>query len=249
MPARFEPTSGTVNAFTSSLTTSLRYSIDPCPHLDCLRLGTSQEQPIAASVSFVPYRVPRSVEPCCGARVRDGFDMEATVTCRAALDVNLLGVDLQVMGTSFLQQDSRVGACAQVAIWVGMRHMHARHDYNWISVADITRFATPKTSEEAVSIPAGSDFLTSERMIRGISEAGYQPLCFRRLGIDRAILPYVESGIPVILGLTVGDTIGHAVTVIGRVFAKQKNPTNNAIDYVPPISSMTTKGDPICGCP
>ena len=183
------------------------------------------------------------------ARVRDGFDMEATVTCRAALDVNLLGVDLQVMGTSFLQQDSRVGACAQVAIWVGMRHMHARHDYNWISVADITRFATPKTSEEAVSIPAGSDFLTSERMIRGISEAGYQPLCFRRLAIDRAILPYVESGIPVILGLTVGDTIGHAVTVIGRVFAKQKNPTNNAIDYVPAYIVHDDQGGPYMWLP
>ena len=183
------------------------------------------------------------------ARVRDGFDMEATVTCRAAFDVNLLGIDLQVTGTSFLEQDARVGACAQVAIWAGMRHMHARYNYNWTSVADITRFATPTTSHEAVSIPAGSDFLTSERMIRGISEAGYQPLCFRRPGIDRAILPYVESGIPVILGLTVGDTIGHAVTVIGRVFAKQKNPTNNAIDYVPAYIVHDDQGGPYMWLP
>ena len=90
-------------------------------------------------------------------RVRSGFDMEATVTCRANFDANLLGVDLQVTGASFLQQDARVGACAQVAIWAGMRHMHARYNYNWVSVADITRYATPTTAAEAVSLPAGSD--------------------------------------------------------------------------------------------
>ena len=182
-------------------------------------------------------------------RVSDRFDMEATVTCRADFDTNLLGVDLQVTGTSFLQQDSRVGACAQVAIWAGMRHMHARYNYNWVSVADITRFAMPTTAAEAVSLPAGSDFLTSERMIRGISQAGYQPLCFRGPDIASAILPYVESGIPVILGLNLGGTVGHAVTVIGRVFAKQNSPTSHAIDYVPAYIVHDDQGGPYMWLP
>ena len=183
------------------------------------------------------------------ALVGNGFDMEATVTCRAEFEAHLLGVDLQVTGASFLQQDSRVGACAQVAIWAGMRHMHARHNYNWVSVADITRFATPTTATEAVSLPAGSDFLTSERMIRAISEAGYQPLCFRGSHIDRDILPYVESGIPVILGLNIDGTIGHAVTVIGRVFAKQGCPTDKAIDYVPAYIVHDDQGGPYMWLP
>ena len=182
-------------------------------------------------------------------RVRGGFDMEATVTCRADFKANLLGVDLQVTGASFLQQDARVGACAQVAIWAGMRHMHARHNYNWVSVADITRFATPTTATEAVSLPAGSDFLTSERMIRAISEAGYQPLCFRGMHIDRDILPYVESGIPVILGLNIDGTLGHAVTVIGRVFAKRDCPTDNAIDYIPAYIVHDDQGGPYMWLP
>ena len=167
------------------------------------------------------------------ARVGNGFNMEATVTCRAEVNAHLLGTQLEVTGTSFLQQDTRVGACAQVAIWAGMRHMHARHDYNWVSVADITRFARPPSVTEAVSLPIASDRLSSDAMVRAIAEAGYQPLCFPRLDIGRAILPYVESGIPVILGLDIGGTVGHAVTVIGRVFAKQERPTNRAIDYVP----------------
>jgi len=165
-----------------------------------------------------------------------GKDLEAVVTCRASVRANLLGAELDVVGASFMQQDSRVGACAQVAIWAGARHMHHRHKYNWLSVADITRLAAPTTSEEATSLPAGSDFLTSERMIRAINEMGFQPLCVEGGNVGAAILPYVESGLPVILGLQdkkVPSSLGHAVTVIGRVFAKQEKPTNQLADYFP----------------
>ena len=178
------------------------------------------------------------------AKVRGRQDVDATVTCRADFEANLLGVDLEVTGTAYLQQDARVGACAQVAIWAGMRHMHARYGDNWVSVADITRFATPTAPDEATSLPAGSDFLTSERMLRAISEADYQPLCFCRPNIAGAILPYVESGIPVILGLNLGTEVGHAVTVIGRVFATQDQPTRNAIDYVPAYIAHDDQGGP-----
>ena len=147
--------------------------------------------------------------------------------------LHLLGTRLQVTGTSFLQQDTRVGACAQVAIWAAMRHMHARYNYNWVSVADITRFARPSSVTEAVSLPNASDRLSSDAMVRAIAEAGYQPLCLFPPDIGEAILPYVESGIPVILGLNIGGSVGHAVTVIGRVLAKQESPTNRAIDYIP----------------
>ena len=122
--------------------------------------------------------------------------------------------------------------------------MHARHGYNWVSVADITRLASPTTDDEATSLPAGSEFLTSERMLRAISEAGYQPLCFGRPNIAKAILPYVESGIPVILGLNIGTDSGHAVTVIGRVFATQATPTDAAIDYVPAYIVHDDQGGP-----
>ena len=188
------------------------------------------------------------------AGLRGHHDMEATVTCRAAFDANLLGIDLEVTGAAYLQQDARVGACAQVAIWAGMRHLHARYDYDWVSVADITRLATPTAPDEAVSLPAGSDFLTSERMIRAIAEAGYQPLCFRNPNPDSpsiasAILPYVESGIPVILGLNLGGEVGHAVTVLGRIFGKQHSPTANAIDYVPAYIVHDDQGGPYMTLP
>lgn len=178
------------------------------------------------------------------ARVPSRFDIEPTVTCRADFTANLAGIDLEVTGTAFLQQDSRVGACAQVAIWAGMRHMHARYGYNWVSVADITGFARPPTVTEAFSLPPASGLLSSDAMVRAVAEAGYQPLCFRGTGLDRAILPYVESGIPIILGLNLGGTVGHAVTVVGRVFGKQAKPTNRAIDYVPAYIVHDDQGGP-----
>ncbi len=165
-----------------------------------------------------------------------GPDIESVVTCRARVRANLLGAELDVVGACFMQQDSRVGACAQVAIWTGARHMHHRHKYNWLSVADITRLAVPSTAEEATSLPAGSDFLTSERMIRAIHEMGFQPLCVEGANIGDAILPYVESGLPVILGLqdkSFPGSLGHAVTVIGQLFAKQKTPGHRLADYFP----------------
>ena len=73
--------------------------------------------------------------------------LELVVTCRADVRANVLGAELDVVGTSFMQQDSRLGACAQIAIWVGARHLHQRYKYDWLSVADITRLASPTTSE------------------------------------------------------------------------------------------------------
>lgn len=164
-----------------------------------------------------------------------GAKLESVVTCRADIRANLLGAELDVSSASFMQQDSRVGACAQVAIWTGARHMHQRHKYNWLSVADITRMAAPTTAYQATSLPAGSDFLTPDHMIRAIHEMGFQPLYIEGIGktIGADIMPYVESGLPVMLGLDAGHSLGHAVTVIGRVFASRPTPTNQLADYVP----------------
>ena len=134
----------------------------------------------------------------------------------------------------FMQQDSRVGACAQVAIWIGARHMHQRYRYNWLSIADITRMAAPTTACQATSLPAGSEFLTPDHMARAIHEMGFQPLYIDGSSKEIAteIVPYVESGLPVILGLRHGNGLGHAVTVIGRVFSARKSPSNQLADYV-----------------
>ena len=141
------------------------------------RLGNFAEQYYCGFCVIRPLSAAPIGRTVLWARVGSDFNMEATVTCRAEFYAHLFGIRLRVTGTSFLQQDTRVGACAQVAIWAGIRHMHARHNYNWVSVADITRFAGPPSVIEAVSLPNASDRLSSDAMVRAIAEAGYQPLC------------------------------------------------------------------------
>ena len=166
--------------------------------------------------------------------IAQGNKAEPTLTCRANYNANLLGIDLRVTGSPFLQQDSRVGACAQAAIWVGMRHLHTRYDYDWCSVADITSMALPMMGVESDALPAGSDRLSVHSMVHAIRQAGYQPLILKddNGDIGQKILPYVESGIPTVLGLRLDGDTGHAVTVVGRVFTQPATLGNKTSDYV-----------------
>ena len=53
-----------------------------------------------------------------------------------------------------------------------------------------------------------------------------------------------SQGFPSSLGSTLGPSSGHAVTVIGRVFATQAKPTDAAIDYVPAYIVHDDQGGP-----
>lgn len=155
------------------------------------------------------------------------------VLVRADYEVHLLGARLRVTGTPFTQQDSRVGACAQAAIWVVGRHVHTKHRGPNFSMADITEAASkPADLTLASSLPAGSRFLSLDNMVRALHAMGRKPLTFHahqdpanpnslvwpsNLVPQRIIGQYVDSGIPVIIGLYYpGQQIGHAVVAVGQ---------------------------------
>lgn len=170
---------------------------------------------------------------------------------RADFEAHLLGVKLDIDRCApFIQQDTRVGACAQAAIWVASRSVFARHKRtSWHSVAEITRLATtPTDAQLSQALPAGSAGLNPAHIIRALSGMGHQPLfdIFGPAALERASAPdaaeagseaakaddgaasageeapvaspsalrYLDSGLPVILGL--GDVL-HAVTAVGYV--------------------------------
>lgn len=80
---------------------------------------------------------------------------------RAKFEINLVGAPLSVVGAPFIQQESKVGACAQAAIWMASLAVHARHRRTgWYSMADITRLAgTPTDATLSQALPAGSNGL------------------------------------------------------------------------------------------
>ena len=151
---------------------------------------------------------------------------------RSSVEVGLRATRLKIRGAPFIQQDRRIGACAQAAIWMASRPVHERHGTSsWHSVAQITALATtPTDADLSKALPHGSDGLNPIHITRALRGMGHQPLSdqFQREGerdkakppptkAFEALLPYLDSGLPVILGIPPAsdEQLGHAVTAIG----------------------------------
>lgn len=148
---------------------------------------------------------------------------DAPVTCRDEFPVHIAGRQFSVLGTPYLQQDNAVGACAQVSIWVALRTLRRRLGNSAYSPAELTVAATKHFTTNRVFPGRGG--LTTHQMLEAIRSAGHDPLIVEPRGSTKAetarqalefATPYLESGIPVILGLN-NITGGHAVVAIGYV--------------------------------
>ncbi len=143
---------------------------------------------------------------------------------RARNRVHLAGAELHVEGAPFIQQEAKVGACAQAAIWMAALPVHLRHRSPRFTIAEITRLAvTPTDAVLSRALPAGSKGLNPAHMIRALRGMGHQPLfdVFKAEGVSvptgyaaSMVLRYLDSSLPVILAM---DHVGHAVTAVGYV--------------------------------
>ncbi|MFN2099427.1 hypothetical protein [Altererythrobacter sp. MF3-039] len=200
----------------------------------------SQDSPLAISTAledaaqhYIGYVVLR---PLTHAPVSHAFLAHAAlcpeqaeeISVRSVHEVHLLGASLHIVGFPLTQQDTRVGACAQASIWMASRHFHLKHKGPWVSLPEITSSALrPTDSAITRSLPAGSDYLTSDNMVRALRAMGRHPVFYAPQptesgdlwGFDPrdVICQYVDSGIPVILGLNDGQAVGHAVVAVGAV--------------------------------
>lgn len=163
-------------------------------------------------------------------------DHRSELMVRARHQVHLCGVTFEIEGIALTQQDSRVGSCAQATIWMAGRHFHHKHRGPWVSTTAITEAATTLTDMGmARMVPAGSEALHPNNMLQALKAMERQPFVYTADKVDPAtkrpiwtqrpvdiIHRYVDSGIPVILGLApIGsDPVGHAVIVTGATYEK-----------------------------
>ena len=162
---------------------------------------------------------------------------------RAGISAQLRGHTFSIPDVApFIQQDTRVGACAQAAIWMAARPIHLRYPRaTWHSVTEITQHATTPTDVAlSQSLPAGSAGLNPLHIIRALRGMGHQPLYYlfrdqERLESARlksgpaleaakiaapspeaaeTILRYIDGGLGVVLAL---DDIEHAITAVGYI--------------------------------
>lgn len=174
-------------------------------------------------------------------------EMTTEISIQATYAVHLLGAELQVRGVPMAQQDTRVGACAQATIWTVGRHFHTRHGGPWFSMPDISELALrPTDATISQSLPAGSAFLTLDNMVRALKGMERHPVVYARQQGGAWETPprevvhrYLDSGIPVILGLrNAGGGVGHAVVAVGR----ENNPKldTSALGANPTLASGLT---------
>ena len=151
------------------------------------------------------------------------------VSVKSSYAVHLLGAELTIQGIPVTAQDSRVGACAQSAIWTIGRHFTSKHGSPWFSLPEITELAlVPTDSFISRSLPIGSEYLTPDNMVRALRAMDRHPVVYARSDFSdptswpqppaEIVHRYLDSGIPVIIGLapTPPNSIGHAVVAVGH---------------------------------
>lgn len=146
------------------------------------------------------------------------------VQVQSRFKFHVLGVEFEIDAAPLTQQDTRTGACAQAAVWMAGRHLHNRRGAPWFSVVDITKIALrPIDSGITRSLPAGSEWLTSDNIVRAFRTMGRHPVTYGKVGSGTWLAPpaevisrYLDSGIPVLLGFAPGKMpLGHAVLAVG----------------------------------
>lgn len=148
------------------------------------------------------------------------------VLCKDSFDVHIAGQEFSVVGTPFIQQDNAVGACAQASIWMALRTLRRKAGFSALDPAEITTAAT-KFLVSGRTLPNRTG-LSIPQMIEAIRFAGYSthylhikepgpsPTSADLAPTKEMIYTYIESGIPVLLGLFPNGGEGHAVATIGH---------------------------------
>jgi hypothetical protein len=209
------------------------FELPLCDQVDALE-ALSQKSENPSSPRYCGFVVVRPIAQGPLGRTVLRFPQVRGLTVRPAaradFQSHILGARMNVTGAPFIQQDMKLGACAQASIWMAGRAVETRHRRtSSYTIAEITDLAiNPTDSELSRSLPAGSEGLNPMHMIRALRGMGHQPLhmffketddaatATPRVKIDagEVIHRYLDSGLPVIIAMA---DIGHAVCAVGYV--------------------------------
>lgn len=165
------------------------------------------------------------------------------VLAHEEFQVHLAGKTFLIRATPFLQQDNAVGACAQASIWMALRTLRKREGNSAFDPAQITTAAT-RFLARGRTLP-NREGLSVEQITEAIRYAGYSSHIIWIKGhseeikddqlanVKRKIYTYVESEIPVILGLFPTPQTGHAVVLIGHGWDANAKPIPIATHVMP----------------
>jgi hypothetical protein len=150
--------------------------------------------------------------------------------------VNLGGLQLNLRGLAFQQQDQGVSACATTAVWTALHSTAHTEQFRLPAPADITLAASRYLMMNGRTLP--SEGLAIQQVCEAIRDAGLAPVLVRSTSpaVDRGVLDtYLRSGFPTVLAVMPeqarqGDA-GHAICAVGAKLANVQPQTNPAQSY------------------
>jgi hypothetical protein len=166
------------------------------------------------------------------------------VLCGGKKNANLYGANLETFNAPYIQQDGKVSMCVTVSIWMATEALSLQWRTPNLSTSSITKIATSSDLTSGRAIPSSG--LTNEQMNWALDSIGYDPILIetgkmKPIDINSIIYTYVESKIPVILGIKDSNSaMMHAITVVGHGYREiTNNPTKRMtegktkIEYCP----------------
>ena len=163
--------------------------------------------------------------------------------CLQKYEINFVGCSLEVEGFPFISQDTDVTVCAHAACWMCFRYFTERYSaYSEIYPYQITQLTTDLTAGRLLP----SKGLTIQQVAEMFSRFGFYPRIYNRYEweyedadneenqeldgeptsgnetvkssqFERLLYYYIESGIPLVLGIP-----NHAIAAIGHTSDLQR---------------------------
>lgn len=174
-------------------------------------------------LGFITLR-PIAMSPVGATILRSNqCDDASFIKVKDCFEVHLAGRKFEVHGTPFMQQDNAVGACAQTSVWMALRSLRSKEGRSAFNPAEITNAAT-RFFAQSRTLPNRSG-LSSHQIADVLRVAGYAThlLHFEKpsdaaklVDMRTTLYPYIESGIPVLLGVVPSNGAAHAILLIGH---------------------------------
>jgi hypothetical protein len=145
-------------------------------------------------------------------------DHNCFILCQNEFDLNLAGLPLKARGCAFMEQDGMVGACATAAVWMAHMTLYKRRGLPTFSTTSITELADATYPSPQRVFP--SEGLSIEQIGVAMKRMGHETIAVdlgatSKEEVKRWLYYYVESGIPIVLGVETPDGT-HAITLVGH---------------------------------
>lgn len=169
---------------------------------------------------FLGFIVLRPTPPFITGRsliAPEAFKSNSFKCCMVEMPVSVNSVKMSIKGFPHSSQDTETITCAETTLWACMEYFGFKYpDYKPILPSHITN--TLKRVSFERQLP--SNGLNILQMSSALKEFGFGSKIYHsgQYGDKFPLIfsSYIESGIPVIIGLTKGNAPGHATLGIGR---------------------------------